>query len=766
VIDRTASVAQGIPSGESRSSRSPFEWNLLHMQILNRSLWVLLSLLTLGVPDASAKVVINEIMYHPPDDRDELQWIELHNTGDQAVNLAGWALVKGVRFTFTNSLSLPPNGFIVIARDRGAFVTHYPNLSPVVGDFAGQLSHGGERIELADPTQKTVDAVEFDDAPPWPTSPDGMSSSLERRIPTSPADDSSQWAPSPLPPVQGAAGTPGQQNAAHTTNLPPILRNLRFPSATPTLPKPVRILADLSDPDGVERCTLFYRVLPIFDPTSERPGSSPSEEETPLPMSRLSGDAQRGTYAAEIPVQPEGRLVRFRLEAHDRAGSVASLPHPHDAHPTWSVLSSAPTNSAAVPFAVLTQHGPAERPGQSIRTMDWSGRRSRRTVVSSEPSRGDATLVYIAPGTAEAQIFDHIRITPRQGGWKVRLQRDQLLNGMITVNVLFESQPRYVLAEHLAFETYRIAGIPTPLSGHWRTWYNGRPVGYHLFVEQPNSSFLRRVQRNPDGDLFKLIWYGGDLIGQHEKKNNPESGHAPLVEAVETLNKNRGSDTWGEIERRFNVPEFVNYYAVSMLIQNWDGFFNNYFLYRSPGADGQWEIIPWDEDKTWGDYDGASPQYDWYGMPLSYGMAGDQPKMKFAERFLGSSGPHGGQMWWRQPGWFSGPLLANPEFRKLFKARLRELLETEFTPEKMEPLFARMERALEPEIRYRATTVSARQRDGSAVDRNETLDASSPPQANLESSLERFQRHMGSFRRQVQFRREFLLKELVRERLP
>jgi hypothetical protein len=209
---------------------------------------------------------------------------------------------------------------------------------------------------------------------------------------------------------------------------------------------------------------------------------------------------------------------------------------------------------------------------------------------------------------------------------------------MSTINVLFEYQPRFVLSEHLAFETYRLAGVPTPLSGHWRTWYNGRPVGYHLFVEQPNSSFLRRVQRDPDGDLFKLIWYGGDLIGQHEKKNNPESGHAQLVETVEALNQTPASKRWTEIERRFQVAEFVNYYAVSMLIQNWDGFFNNYFLYRSPGTNGTWEIIPWDEDKTWGDYDGASPQYDWYSMPLTYGMAGDKPKMKLSERFLGQNG--------------------------------------------------------------------------------------------------------------------------------
>ena len=56
-----------------------------------------------------------------------------------------------------------------------------------------------------------------------------------------------------------------------------------------------------------------------------------------------------------------------------------------------------------------------------------------------------------------------------------------------------------------------------------------------------------------------------------------------------------------------------------MCIQNWDGFFNNYFAYHAPGKEGKWEIIQWDLDKTWGDFDGASSNYDWYSMPLTFG---------------------------------------------------------------------------------------------------------------------------------------------------
>jgi hypothetical protein len=120
-----------------------------------------------------------------------------------------------------------------------------------------------------------------------------------------------------------------------------------------------------------------------------------------------------------------------------------------------------------------------------------------------------------------------------------------------------------------------------------------------------------------------------------------------------------------------------------MCIQNWDGFFNNYFAYHDTGGTGRWEIYPWDEDKTWGDYDGAPAKYDWYEMPLTFGMNGVQPPK--AVRGFGFGFGRGFTLWWREPGYFSGPLLANPQFRQRFLARLREVCATLFTEEKFFP---------------------------------------------------------------------------------
>src|SRR3954471_11067972 len=72
-----------------------------------------------------ADVVINEIFYHAPDDLTDLQWIELHNSGAQPVNLAGWQLAKGVECAFAADSVIPAGGYVVVCKSRAAFAEFY-----------------------------------------------------------------------------------------------------------------------------------------------------------------------------------------------------------------------------------------------------------------------------------------------------------------------------------------------------------------------------------------------------------------------------------------------------------------------------------------------------------------------------------------------------------------------------------------------------------------------------------------------------------------
>jgi len=117
-------------------------------------------------PAFGAQIVINEIMFHPPPNQPEdpaFEWIELHNTGTNAVNLNGWRFSKGVDFMFEADTVLAPGGYLVVAADRDAFVTRYPGVNNVVGNWTGTLANGGEEIELEEPGAVNHDSVVYAD---------------------------------------------------------------------------------------------------------------------------------------------------------------------------------------------------------------------------------------------------------------------------------------------------------------------------------------------------------------------------------------------------------------------------------------------------------------------------------------------------------------------------------------------------------------------------------------------------------------------------
>ena len=60
---------------------------------------------------ATAEVVINEIFYHAPDDLEDLEYVELFNSGAMKVDLSGWKLSKGVKFSFPKGTVLDAGQF-------------------------------------------------------------------------------------------------------------------------------------------------------------------------------------------------------------------------------------------------------------------------------------------------------------------------------------------------------------------------------------------------------------------------------------------------------------------------------------------------------------------------------------------------------------------------------------------------------------------------------------------------------------------------------
>ncbi|MEZ5325570.1 MAG: lamin tail domain-containing protein [Verrucomicrobiales bacterium] len=147
-----------------------------------------------------ADVVINEIHYEPAELEELSEFIELHNTGDTAVDMAGWALRDGVTYTFPEGALIDAAGYLVIARNVDAVRAAHGVAA--LGPWEGRLSNKGERVELEDAEGKRVDVVEYGLAFPWPTGSAGGGGSMELINPSLDNDLGGSWRysqpPSPL----------------------------------------------------------------------------------------------------------------------------------------------------------------------------------------------------------------------------------------------------------------------------------------------------------------------------------------------------------------------------------------------------------------------------------------------------------------------------------------------------------------------------------------------------------------------------------------
>jgi hypothetical protein len=699
----------------------------------------------------SRRVFISELMYHPPGDTEDLEFIELRSTDSEPADVSGWRLARGIEFVFPDDTLIPEGGSIVVSSHPDRVREAY-GLESALGPWKGRLRNTSERVDLLDTDDAVVDRCWYDSRGDWPLAADGYGSSLERVDPASPGDLPGAWEPAPLGSDDSkAGGSPGRPNSA-ADGIAVSFRDLVIETERPGADAPVAITVSIECRAEIESATLHARV---FDARGrERPGG-----ERIVPLERSAGDARKGTYRGILPASPAGSIVRFHAEAVPSGGAPRRFPSANDVRPERSYLvederraesipllsvveliETKPSPSESTPSSDGTPRGPASSAGSDsdsdsdddARPPPRRGFDARRfgfgfgfgrAASGPTPPRGRHAVVCVPVGGARPELYDYVRLSPRPGGHKLRFHadaewrfHDPFADAVVplgTANLIFEGSTRFLWSEALAFEVYRRAGVPAPAKGHVRFSLDGRGLGYHLVVEQPNRAFLRRQERNDAGNLYKILWYERGVIGQHEKKTHVGQGHDDITSIVADLRSNDPAadpaEIWKVIESRFNVEEFASYFAASMCLSNWDGFFNNYFVYHDVEGSGLWEIYPWDEDKTWGYYDGIRRGEVFTDMALTYGMAGDPSNGRGQGIFGGRRG------WWRPGGWFSAPLLANPEFRKHFLRRLRDLVDHVFTEDEFGPVIDELERRLLPEIKMHAKSVGE---DPGSAERN------------------------------------------------
>ena len=118
--------------------------------------------------------------------------------------------MDGIDFVFPVGLILSAGDRLVLANNESpsVFATQYPGIK-VTGYFGGSLANSGERLSLLDQAGRLVFSGEYDNAAPWPTTPDNGGYSLELINSAGDPQSAYNWQASAV-----LKGTPGAANAA------------------------------------------------------------------------------------------------------------------------------------------------------------------------------------------------------------------------------------------------------------------------------------------------------------------------------------------------------------------------------------------------------------------------------------------------------------------------------------------------------------------------------------------------------------------------
>lgn len=160
-------------------------------------------------------------------------------------------------FQALTPLLLNPGEYIVVVRNRAAFVSRYGDQIRIAGEYSGSLNNAGERLTLVGPVGESI--LDFAYDPAWYPTTDGGGSSLVVVDPNAPTSNwglAGNWRPSYQP-----GGSPGASDTAipvalTIVSLDPNLISLSWPTnggafglySAPTLTPPVQWSAVTNTP--------------------------------------------------------------------------------------------------------------------------------------------------------------------------------------------------------------------------------------------------------------------------------------------------------------------------------------------------------------------------------------------------------------------------------------------------------------------------------------------------------------------------------------
>jgi spore coat protein CotH len=210
--------------------------------------------------------------------------------------------------------------------------------------------------------------------------------------------------------------------------------------------------------------------------------------------------------------------------------------------------------------------------------------------------------------------------------------------GMEKLNLNGEHNDPSIIRSRICWDWLRAFNVPAPRSTHTEVYINGNYYGLYIMVEHVDEEFVESRFGNKEGNLYMCLYpadldylgsdpdlyklTSGDRQVYELKTNTGIEDYSDLARFIDVLNNTPLDNLECELEKVFNLNDYLKIMAIDVITGNWDGYIynkNNFYLYHNTATD-RFEYIPYDLDNTLG-IDWLGPNwgtrniYDWEQNP-------------------------------------------------------------------------------------------------------------------------------------------------------
>ncbi|TWU01071.1 Inner spore coat protein H [Stieleria varia] len=517
-------------------------------------------------PGDPSGLVINEIHYNPGPDGvvdGDAEFIELYNSGDEAVDLGGMSF-SGFDLTFAPGTIIEAGQYAIVSPSIALAESTW-GVTPIAEFAGGGISGSGELIQLIAADGVTViDEVDYLDETPWSALPDGNGPSLELRDWALDNSLAENWGPSDGQP------TPGVVNSIYGQAAPDPITDIGVVSGEVLPNEAFTISANI---EGATTANLIYLV-------------GFGEEQT-VAMTNTDGS----TWQATLPGADAGQLIRYRIESdvaiapfNDTINYFGLVVTPSDiignelpvfqffvdeAQFTELTTTELALTNTTIPAVVYYNGEVIDNATVRVRGGDFARTNFDKKSLKFELPKGYAIDI----GSEGSYPIDEFAINADFGDWSV-------------------------VAPDISWDIFNAESDTFASSFFVRAEINGDFHGVFRFQELYDGAWRDANGVIGDDELYKADGGGFGEFTNFDKKS-PDDGDYTSINALNAvLNAPSSAAKTAYLYDNVDIANVVNHMALSVLMRHDDQEVQNFYMVRDAET-SVWSIVQWDLDRLW-----------------------------------------------------------------------------------------------------------------------------------------------------------------------